>query len=158
MPPAEIGSDEPVYSCQATELTRAAPVGIPLWDLTQYVQDVRSGNAPARRVLRGIAIGAFNRVQDLTRDRLPERLRLWGGQRYPFVRGTADRTPGQSLGLQPGEWVRVRSIEEISASLNADNLNRGMSFDREMLRSTAGGRPRCCAGSSASSTSRPAGC
>ena len=127
-------SDEPVYSCQATELTRAAPVGIPLWDLTQYVQDVRSGNAPARQVLRGIAIGAFNRMQDLTRQRLPERFRIRGGQRYPFIRGTADRTPVESLGLQPGEWVRVKSLEEIRATLNADNLNRGMSFDREMLR------------------------
>lgn len=132
--PREVDSDEPVYSCQATELTRAAPVGVPLWDLTQYVQDVRSGNAPSRQVLRGIAIGAFNRMQDLTRDRLPERFRIRGGLRYPFVRGTADRTPVASLGLQPGEWVRVKSIEEISATLNADNLNRGMSFDREMLR------------------------
>ena len=42
--------------------------------------------------------------------------------------------PVESLGLQPGEWVRVKSIEEISATLNADNLNRGMSFDREMLK------------------------
>jgi hypothetical protein len=132
--PREEASDEPVYSCQATELTRAAPVGIPLWDVTQYVQDVRSGNAPARQVVRGIAIGAFNRMQDLSRQRLPERFRIRGGQRYPFVRGTADRTPVESLGLQPGEWVRVKSIEEISATLNADNLNRGMSFDREMLK------------------------
>ena len=132
--PRETGSDEPVYSCQATELTRAAPVGIPLWDVTQYVQDVRSGNAPARQVLRGIAIGAFNRMQDLTRDRLPERFRILGGQRYPFVRGTADPTPAESLDLQPGEWVRVKSLEEVSATLNADNLNRGLSFDREMLR------------------------
>ncbi|NMO90294.1 hypothetical protein [Actinomycetospora sp. TBRC 11914] len=132
--PREAASDEPVYSCQATELTRAAPVGIPLWDVTQYVQDVRSGNAPVRQVLRGIPIGAFNRMQDLSRRRLPERFRIRGGQRYPFIRGTADRTPVQSLGLQPGEWVRVKSIEEITATLNADNLNRGMSFDREMLK------------------------
>ena len=79
-------------------------------------------------------VGAFNRMQDLTRHRLPERFRIRGGQRYPFVRGTADRTPVESLGLQPGEWVRVKFIEEISATLNADNLNRGLSFDREMLR------------------------
>jgi hypothetical protein len=132
--PREAGSDEPLYSCQATELTRAAPVGIPLWDVTQYVRDVRSGNAPARQVLRGIAIGAFNRMQDLTRDRLPERFRIRGGRRYPFIRGTADRTPVESLGLRPGEWVRVKSLEEISTTLNAENLNRGMAFDREQLK------------------------
>jgi hypothetical protein len=127
-------ADQPVYSCQATELTRAAPGGIPLWDIRQYVQDVRTGNAPASQVVRGIAIGAFNRMQDLTRQRLPERLRIRGGMRYPFIEGTARRTPAERLDLQPGEWVRVRSIEEISRTLDADNNNRGLSFDREMLK------------------------
>jgi hypothetical protein len=126
--------DRPVYSCQATELTRAAPVGIPFWDVTQYVQDVRTGNAPARKVLRGIAIGAFNLVQDMSRRKLPERFRIRGGGRYPFIRGTADRTPTEKLDLQPGEWVRVKSVEQISATLNADNSNRGLSFDPEMLK------------------------
>ena len=130
----EAASDEPAYSCQATELTRAAPVSIPLWDLTQYVQDVRSGNAPAGRVVRGIAIGAFNRMQDLTRKKLPEKLRIRGGQRYPFIQGTARKTPVQTLDLQPGEWARVRSVEEITATLKANNSNRGMLFDREMLK------------------------
>ena len=56
-PDAGGASDQPVYSCQATELTRAAPVGIPFWDPRQYVQDVRTGNAPVRQVVRGIAVG-----------------------------------------------------------------------------------------------------
>jgi hypothetical protein len=127
-------SNEPLYSCQATELTRAAPVSIPIWDLTQYVQDVRTGNAPARQVVRGIAIGAFNRTQDLIRSKLPETLWIRGGMRYPFLQGTADRTPAERLDLQPGEWVRVKPIEQITATLNAENHNRGMSFDREMLK------------------------
>jgi hypothetical protein len=125
---------EPVYSCQATELTRAAPVGIPFWDVRQYVQDVRTGNAPARKVLRGLVIGAFNRVQDVTRRRLPERFRIVGGRRYPVLRGTASGGPTEKLDLQPGEWVRVKSIEQISATLRADNTNRGLSFDPEMLK------------------------
>jgi len=131
---AEAVLDRPVYSCQATELTRAAPVGIPLWDLRQYVQDVRTGNAPARQVIRGIAVGAFNRMQDLSRRKLPDGLRIRGGLRYPFIQGTADKSPDGKLDLKPGEWVRVRSIEQISATLNVDNSNRGLSFDREMLR------------------------
>lgn len=131
---AGAASDVPVYSCQATELTRAAPVGIPLWDVRQYVQDVRTGNAPPRKVVRGIAIGAFNRMQDLTRRTLPERLRFRGGRRYPFIRGTAHNRPTEKLDLQPGEWVRVKSIEQISATLNVENSNRGLSFDPEMLK------------------------
>jgi hypothetical protein len=105
-----------------------------LWDLSQYVQDVRTGNAPAPQVARGIAIGAFNRVQDLTREKLPERIRIRGGLRYPFIEGTAQKSPDERLDLQPGEWVRVKSIDQISATLNANNSNRGLSFDREMLK------------------------
>ena len=123
-----------MYSCQATELTRAAPVGIPLWDPRQYVQDVRTGNAPVPQVSGASPSALFNRMQDLTRRRLPERLWIRGGQRYPFIRGTADHSPTETLDLQPGEWVRVKSLEEISATLNADNINRGLSFDREMLK------------------------
>ena len=133
-PDAGGASYQPAYSCQATELTRAAPVGIPFWDPRQYVQDVRTGNAPVRQVVRGIAVGMFNRMQDLTRRTLPERLWIRGGQRYPFIQGTADKSPTETLDLQPGEWVRVKSIEEISATLNAENSNRGLSFDREMLK------------------------
>jgi hypothetical protein len=131
---AAAASDPPVYSCQATELTRAAPVGIPFWDVRQYVQDVRTGNAPAGQVVRGIAIGAFNLVQDLTRRKLPERFRVRGGRRYPFIHGTADNSPAEKLDLQPGEWVRVKSLEQISATLKPDNCNRGLSFDTEMLK------------------------
>lgn len=127
-------SDLPVYSCQATELTRAAPVGIPFWEFRQYLEDVRSGNAPLRQVVRGIPIGIFNRMQDLANRRLPGRLRIRGGLRYPFIRGTARKTPTQRLDLQPGEWVKVKSIEEISKTLNAENTNCGLSFDREMLK------------------------
>ncbi|MDT0353778.1 hypothetical protein RM445_30250 [Pseudonocardia sp. DSM 45834] len=131
---AEAESGQPVYSCQATELTRAAPVGIPFWDVRQYVQDVRTGNAPAGQVVRGVGIGAFNLVQDLTRSKLPDRLRIRGGRRYPFIEGTADTSPVEKLDLQPGEWVRVKSIEQISATLKPDNHNRGLSFDVEMLK------------------------
>jgi hypothetical protein len=126
--------DQRVYSCQATELTRAAPVGIPFWAVGQYVEDVRTGNAPVPKVVRGIAIGAFNLVQDMTRRKLPENMRFRGGLRYPFIHGTAGKTPVEKLDLQPGEWVRVKPMAEISATLDADGNNRGLSFDGEMVK------------------------
>ena len=39
------GSDEPIYSCQATDLPKAAPNHIRGWDLGQSVRDVQAGNA-----------------------------------------------------------------------------------------------------------------
>jgi hypothetical protein len=41
------------------------------------------------------------------------------------------RTP--TIGLQPGDWVRVKKREDIEATLNDKGKNRGLWFDREML-------------------------
>jgi hypothetical protein len=121
------------YACQATELLRAAHERIPSWDARQYVQDVRSGNAGALATTRTVCIGLFNEYQDLSRRLLPRPLRIRDGRRYPFIEGTLHKTPTETLGLQPGELVRVKSKEEIVKTLDADNANRGMKFDGEMV-------------------------
>ena len=121
------------FACQATELLRAAPTPIPPWDLRQYVEDVTSGNAGFWQTVRSVLVGTFNEYQDLSRH-LPGWLRIRGGERYPFLRGSLTRTPDQRIGLQPGDVVRVRSREEILATLDSGNKNRGMSFDGEMLK------------------------
>jgi hypothetical protein len=122
------------YFCQATELLRAAPEPIPSWDGRQYVRDVRSGNTGAMAMAGTIAIGLFNEYQDASRRRLPAPLRLRSGGRYPFIEGRLNKTPQEVLDLQPGELVRVKSLAEIVATLDANNANRGMSFDGEMVR------------------------
>jgi hypothetical protein len=131
---ADRGSDEELFSCQATELLRAAPEKIPAWDLKQYVQDVRSANAGLLTVLHSVAIGAFNEYQDLSVRFLPRWLRIRGGRRFPFLNGTLRRTPTETLDLQPGELVRIKSKEEIVRTLDTGNRNRGMRFDAEMLK------------------------
>src|SRR5437762_557626 len=72
-PAAEDGSER--YRCQATELLRAAPQQLPVRDLGQFVQDVRTGNAGVFWSLRAFYVGVYNRLQDLTAKRLPPRLR-----------------------------------------------------------------------------------
>jgi len=129
--PAAPGEDR--YACQATELLRAAPERIPSWDVRQYVQDVRSGNARALATIRTVAVGLFNEYQDASRRLLPRPLRIRSGHRYPFIEGRLQKTPSQALGLQTGERVRVRRKEEIVATLDVNNANRGMKFDGEML-------------------------
>ncbi len=130
--PAAPGEER--YACQATELLRAAPERIPAWDGRQYLQDVRSGNAGALAMIRTVGIGLFNEYQDASRRLLPRPLRIRGGRRYPFIEGRLQKTPVQTLGLQPGERVRVKRREAIVATLDANNANRGMSFDGEMQR------------------------
>jgi hypothetical protein len=126
---------EIVYTCQATEL-RNYTSPMKMWDLSQYVRDVRSGNLAsgyetstrAERVLESLLIGikivrAF--VLSIVRERM--------GVSYPPVSGTQVKTPLEALDLQPGEFVQVRSREEIVATLDKNKRNRGLLFDGEML-------------------------
>jgi hypothetical protein len=132
----EPGPDGEVrYSCQATELLRAAPICLPLKDLGQYVQDVSSGNASVPSVLRAFGVGIFNRLQSASKKVLPQRLWFRDGMRWRFLKGgVVGRTPTGKLNLQPGERVRIKSKDQILATLDDSLLNRGMGFDEEMSR------------------------
>ncbi|GII02345.1 hypothetical protein [Planobispora takensis] len=126
---------EELFSCQATELLRAAPTCLPFRSLGQYAVDVRTGNAGVLATLYTIFVGLFNRYQKLSRRILPGRLWIKSGMEWGFVPGGPHtKTPTGAIGLQPGELVRIKSKEEIVATLNADRLNRGMGFEEEMAR------------------------
>lgn len=113
--------DEIRYRCQATELAKAS-VPLPWWKPGQYVRDVCHNRVSLLEVLRGISIAAFNKL-----------LRSTTGRRFPNVVGTLSKTPTESLKLEPGEWVVVKSAKEILATLDRNGRNRGLSFDSEML-------------------------
>jgi len=128
-----------VYICQATDVPMFTSF-MSFWDPRQYVRDLRSGNLDSGlaggsrehrllefilalvRILQASIIGFFNEVQERRQ-----------GNRYPFIEGTAAKTPIEILNLQPGELVEVRSKEEIIATLDKDQKNRGLWFDSEML-------------------------
>jgi hypothetical protein len=59
--------------------------------------------------------------------------RIFGQATIPRIVGELRRTPHVELGLQPGEWVEVKSHDEIVATLDRRGKNRGLSFDSEML-------------------------
>jgi hypothetical protein len=123
------------FSCQATELLRAAPVCLPFRDLSQYVTDVKTGNVTAWASFKAFLVSLFNRIQDVSRQKLPRRLWFREGLRWGFIKGQpGKKTPTAQLDLQPGELVRVKSKEAILATLNEDMLNRGMGFEIEMAR------------------------
>ena len=133
--PPGAGPDEEIFSCQNTAIPEAAPTHIPGWDVRQYIEDVTSGNAPVRQVVRGLAIHLFNKLQWANRKFLPRFLLINGGRSYPQVEGRVQgRTPKETLDLQPGELVEVKSREEIFHTLDQSGHNRGLRFDIEMLR------------------------
>ena len=130
------GSDGEVrYSCQATELLRAAPTCLPFRDLGQYVRDVTSRNAGVLSVLRAFGVGLFNRMQHSSKKILPRRLWFRNGLRWRFLKGgLVGQTPTGKLDLHPGELVRIKTKDEIVATLDETMRNRGLGFDEEMSR------------------------
>jgi hypothetical protein len=122
------------YSCQATELLRAAPEPLPLRDVGQFVADIRSGNVGPTAAFRALLVQLFNRFQALSTRLLPPSLRFRGGLRWGFIKGTLTTTPTGRSDLQPGELVRIKSKQDIMATLNSELLNRGLGFEEEMSR------------------------
>jgi hypothetical protein len=129
------GTDDDVFSCQATELLKATTSPIPWWEPSQYIRDVRTGNATARQVIRGLLVGFFNKFQQANARVLPRLCLIRGCKTYPFIEGkVTGETPRSVLDLQPGEIVEVKSREEIFETLDARYKNRGLRFDSEMLK------------------------
>jgi len=111
-----------------------------MWDPRQYIRDLRSGNLANGlagnpratraldfalsivRVVNAIVIGLFNEVQ-MRRH----------GPLYPFIAGKLEKTPIEMLNVQPGELVQILTSQEIMATLDKQNRNRGLLFDFEML-------------------------
>ena len=91
-------------------------------DLSQYIREIRAGNITVPHFLRVALRAVAGRLARLLG--LPEGL--------PLPVAGEQRVDGTQLGLQPGEWVRVRSKEEISKTLDKNVRHRGLAFTEEM--------------------------
>lgn len=136
--PGDHDAGETLFRCQATELLRAS-IALPWWDVRQYVRDVRSRNVGVMDVVRAGLFRVFSRLLKLGGYRALlwsyNRMQAWrGGTPYPHVAGSLDKTPRETLDLQPGELVRVKTQQDILKTVNRRNRNLGLSFDPEMVR------------------------
>ncbi len=136
------GDTEIHYRCQATDLLIASSP-MHWWDPRQYVRDVWSGNVGVFQVIRALLFRAFCRLLKIGGYRALlwsyNRLQSWrGGTPFPYLAGTLTKTPRETLDLKPGEQVRVKSQQEILATVNQRNRNHGLSFDPEMVRYCGG--------------------
>lgn len=138
----ESNSEPPTYVCQATQVPFAT-TDLHWWDVSQYVEDYRSGNVTLGRILTGFIYSTYYSLSQAGIGLGPpmrwlyDKLRwIWGGSRWPRTPGVipaGNPTPTTSLGLQPGELVRVRAHEEILQTVTTANLNRGMHWDAELV-------------------------
>ena len=117
-----IGAD--VYSCQVTRLPEFSHSMRP-WDPRAVVREVRGGNVTVTKAI-AVCWHAFTNVM---------RRNLLGVRPEPHINPRcAVKTPAGSIpGLKPGDWVVIKSKEEIEATLNPQQRNRGLYFDIELL-------------------------
>jgi hypothetical protein len=134
---------EPRYRCQSTDFPMYS-TRIRTRDLGQYVEDYTSGNTTLKNMVMTASYfffkwigrpnyyadgGGYRKFYDWFQG-------LWGGVPYPRRPGKiplGKPQPKEDLNLQPGDLVRVKSHEEILATLNVDSKNRGLFFDAEMI-------------------------
>jgi hypothetical protein len=110
------------YHCQATEML-AASQPLSLTDPRPYVREYTSGN---------VSIRTFTRV--MTRATVPDERPKRGRLPVLPVHGPSATSPETPrLDLLPGEWVRVKSRDQIRRTLTDKGKNRGLWFDVEML-------------------------
>jgi len=104
------------YVCQATELASCGP-GMPWWDFGQYVRDYVARKMSKREWIGMLASLACDKIR-----------RACGLASRDVLVGHLAKTTDDSLCLQPGEWVQVKSREEIAATLDTLGRNRGLGF------------------------------
>jgi hypothetical protein len=116
VPPLMTRTQDGRYFCQSTELVRSSK-HIPRWDPRHCWREFRSKNYPFKTFLRSLIIPVWLRLRMLIE-----------GEHVYRLRGMLDKTPVENLNLQPGEWVEVKSREEIAATLDKHGRNRGLEF------------------------------
>jgi hypothetical protein len=121
-----------------------ATTPLKLWDARQYLEAYRSGNNSLAAVLKAMVYVGYY-YGTLARSPRLGRVSRWLYDRFQSVRGGTPfpRKPGTiaagqshprlDLDLQPGELVRVKSYDEILKTVDRSALNRGLSFDAELV-------------------------
>jgi hypothetical protein len=130
------------YVCQAT-LLPSATTTLAWWDIRQYLEDYWSGNARLGRLLGGLVYALYYSISQAGIGLGPPMRWVynvvwprWRGHLFPRSGGEIEAgqpTPAETLNLQPGELVRVKSHDAILKTLTRDGINRGMYWDAEMV-------------------------
>jgi hypothetical protein len=120
----KVKSDEHRYFCQSTErfkATEAFPGKQKPWIFLVAFREIRNGDLPTSEILRLFARWFWQKL-----------LRIANGDRS--LCGPHKRAPSDSLGLKPGEMVRIKSRAQIIETLDHRMSNRGLGVCYEMMR------------------------
>jgi len=114
------------YDCQSTALGDATKPQSKL-DVGHLFMDLRRGELSPIGFVLMAGRTVINRVRH-----------MFGLPDLEQLIGASDGRSKAVLNLKPGEWVRIRSSEEIKATLGPDGRNLGLTFEPEMTRYIGG--------------------
>jgi hypothetical protein len=112
---------EGTYTCQATALIGATSE-LPGHDFGSYARDIRARTYTVGQLLKGVRHALYLRTRHVLT-----------GKSAVVLEGDLTKTPSETLHLEAGDWVEVKSADEISKTLDREGRNRGMAFTVEML-------------------------
>jgi hypothetical protein len=107
------------YACQSTELARATTEFGGGWRL--LLRDLKTRELGLFGFAAIAVIGGINRLR--AKARMPE---------IGIIRGRIGPTARRTLGLEAGDWVKVKGRRSIRSALDARGHNRGLRFEPEM--------------------------
>jgi hypothetical protein len=120
----KVKADEKRYFCQSTELKQATedfPGKTRPWMVRIALRQIRNGDRAALDIAKRFVIWFFTKLR-----------RIRHGDK--LLHGPNKTTPAASLDLKPGEFVRVKPLDQIVATLDHKGRNRGMNLCYEMTR------------------------
>jgi len=110
------------YTCQSTQL-EAATHTLPNLHIEQLMREVQDGDMRASGLARIVVRAIVNRLRTAV-----------GLAELGLIVGATVKASKGELGLTVGDWVRVKSQEEVRAALDPRSRNRGLTFEPEMTR------------------------
>ena len=116
---AKQGDDQ--FFCQSSEIVRASKP-LPWWEPRQYALDLLHNRISIVQWSKGLLIAFYNKIAHVT-----------GRQTWRFVAGPGTYNGTRSdLNLQPGDLVRVKSLERIRETLDAEGKHQKLLFAPSM--------------------------
>lgn len=110
-------------SCQYTQLTQSSRAAAGSVDVHGVWGPLAVGNVTASAFFLALMTRAFNAFQS------------WrGGAAYPAKPVPSDDKTIRGEPLARGDWVRVKTPVEIARAMDKNSKNRGLWFDRDMLK------------------------
>ena len=109
------------FFCQSSEILNASKP-LPWWEPRQYALDLLHNRISIAQWLKGLFIAFYNKIAHVT-----------GRQSWRFVAGPGTYNGTRSdLNLQPGDMVRVKPLERIRETLDAEGKHQKLLFAPSM--------------------------